>query len=345
MLETTLSEIQEVVVHFVGNKLKEEDLQLSSSASGMDNPTLKVLWEYVGAAFKVPEFFQFTHPVSLDMNPVYELAQKCFAKPEELVEHSQSFAKLLYSVSSHPKVKSGEFFVIYFKRLGMGTLSADAIGLFKSEKKRPFLFTETSNNIIDLFSFKGINPGKVDKACLIFNTDEAEGYQVLAVDNINKGDEAKFWFDDFLKIKQRSTEYSKTAAIIGLTKNFIEHEPLIQETFDRSESIDLLNRSHAYFKGNEAFDQEAFTDEVFNDHDIKERFLAYTKERESEELSFTDAFPISAEAVKKKQSVFKSVLKLDKNFHVYIHGNREMIERGTDEQGRKYYKLYYEEEN
>lgn len=345
MLETTLSEIQEVVVHFVGNKLKEEDLQLSNSASGMDNPTLKVLWEYVGSAFKTPEFFQFTHPVDLEMNPVFELAQKCFAQPEKLVEHSRSFAKLLYSVSNHPKVKSGEFFVIYFKRMGMGTLSADAIGLFKSEKKLPFLFTETSDSVIDLFSFKGINPGKVDKACLIFNTDETDGYQVLAVDNINKGEEAKFWFDDFLKIKQRSTEYSKTAAMIGLTKNFIEHEPIIQETFDRAESIDLLNRSHDYFKGNEAFDQQAFTDEVFNDTDIKERFLAYTRERESEDLSFADAFPISPEAVKKKQSVFKSVLKLDKNFHVYIHGNREMIERGTDENGRKYYKLYFEEES
>jgi hypothetical protein len=29
---------------------------------------------------------------------------------------------------------------------------------------------------------------------------------------------------------------------------------------------------------------------------------------------------------------------------VYIHGNRELIERGEDQDGRKYYKLYYNEE-
>jgi len=38
-------------------------------------------------------------------------------------------------------------------------------------------------------------------------------------------------------------------------------------------------------------------------------------------------------------------LKLDGNFHVYIHGNKDMIERGVDDDGRKYYKLYYEEES
>lgn len=44
-------------------------------------------------------------------------------------------------------------------------------------------------------------------------------------------------------------------------------------------------------------------------------------------------------------SSFKSVLKLDKNFSVYIHGNRDYIEQGYDEErGKNYYKLYYENE-
>ena len=48
--------------------------------------------------------------------------------------------------------------------------------------------------------------------------------------------------------------------------------------------------------------------------------------------------------MKKQARVFKSVLKLDKNFHIYIHGDRNRIERGVDEQGRKYYKIYYDQE-
>ena len=29
---------------------------------------------------------------------------------------------------------------------------------------------------------------------------------------------------------------------------------------------------------------------------------------------------------------FKSVIKLDSNFHIYVHGKREWIERGFDEE-------------
>ena len=67
----------------------------------------------------------------------------------------------------------------------------------------------------------------------------------------------------------------------------------------------------------------------------------YAKENE---IELVDGFDISAQAVKKQARVFKSVLKLDKNFHVYIHGNRELIEQGVDADGRKYYKLYFENE-
>lgn len=40
----------------------------------------------------------------------------------------------------------------------------------------------------------------------------------------------------------------------------------------------------------------------------------------------------------------KRVIKLDKNFDIYIHGNSELIERGEDNKG-KYYKVYYNEES
>ncbi len=38
--------------------------------------------------------------------------------------------------------------------------------------------------------------------------------------------------------------------------------------------------------------------------------------------------------------MFKSVLKLDKNFHNYIHRDRNKIEQAVDEKGRKYYNIY-----
>ncbi|MDZ7847971.1 MAG: hypothetical protein U5L96_15135 [Owenweeksia sp.] len=154
-----------------------------------------------------------------------------------------------------------------------------------------------------------------------------------------------FGSDNFLKIKSRSTEFSKTSAVIDMTKSFIEHDLHADGEVDRARDIDLLNRSKAFFKENDHFDHEQFSQQVFEDQNIGSRFREYSRERDIYDLDVEESFAISAEAVKKKQRVFKSVLKLDKNFHVYIHGNREKIEKGTDEQGRKYYKLYYEEEN
>ena len=39
------------------------------------------------------------------------------------------------------------------------------------------------------------------------------------------------------------------------------------------------------------------------------------------------------------------VIKLDKNLPIYVHGSRELIEQGVDEEGRKFYKIYYKEES
>ena len=55
-------------------------------------------------------------------------------------------------------------------------------------------------------------------------------------------------------------------------------------------------------------------------------------------------FDISPEAVKKQSRIFKSVIKLDRNFHIYVHGRTDLIEKGVDMDGRKYYKIYYQDE-
>ncbi len=345
MLNNSLSSIAHAITHYIGNKLKDEELILSEDESVFDEPTRQILWQYVHGAFKAPEFYKFTHSAELDLNNVYAIAKDIFSNEESFVKRSQDLAKLLQTHSQHPQVKSGELFIMYFKRLSFGEVTGDAIGIFKSEKKQPFLFTETQESIIDIHSFLGISPGKVDKACLIFNANEEDGYQVLSVDNLNKGEETKFWFEDFLNITQRSTEYSKTAGIIDITKNFILNDLNSDDLLDKHEKIDFLNRSKEFFKENETYDPEEFSVEVFEDKAVAERFRAYTAEKSSPEIKYDENFEISQDALKKKQRVFKSVLKLDKNFHVYIHGNRELIEKGTDENGKKYYKLYYDEES
>jgi hypothetical protein len=65
----------------------------------------------------------------------------------------------------------------------------------------------------------------------------------------------------------------------------------------------------------------------------------------AKQVTIDNSFDINLEAVQKQQRQFKSILKLDKNFHVYIHGRKDLMEKGYDERtGKHYYKLYFDEE-
>lgn len=344
MFDKTLSKLSSLAVHVVGNKTKEEELLLSQAESGIDTPTLNIVWYYLNSAFKNPEYYQFVHPSGLEFNNVYQLAKQLFAEPSSFLGASQKLAQMLYEVSDHPQVKSGELLVIYFERLRHLQFDGPAIALFKSEQKQPFLFTEEEENVIELYSYQGINPSRVDKAALIFAEDESEGFQVLSVDNVNKGDEAKFWFEQFLRLQIRSSEYVKTAEIIKITKNFIDQDLQDDKQLERSETLEFYGRTKEYFEFNEQYEPEGFTKQVFEDETVADRFKEYIKARDLNDLGLDSQFELSQEAVKKKERVFKSVLKLDKNFHVYIHGDRSKIEKGQDSDGKKYYKIYYDEE-
>ena len=92
------------------------------------------------------------------------------------------------------------------------------------------------------------------------------------------------------------------------------------------------------------FDYDQFTKEVLEDDNVIESFGNFKSEYEQDmQVSIAEDFAINEAAVKKQSRSYKSVIKLDKNFHIYVHGDRKLIETGQDEKG-KYYRLYFEEE-
>jgi hypothetical protein len=188
------------------------------------------------------------------------------------------------------------------------------------------------------FELKGI-----DKACIVFNTETDGSYTVLVVDNIS-GD-AHYWINDFLKLRPADNEYNHTKDIMLIAKDFVTKQ--ISEEFEvsKTEKIDLLNRTVNYFKENSSYDKEEFEEQIFQDENVISSFRDYDNSyRERNEITAGNSFEISKSAVKKQSRIFKSILKLDKNFHVYIHGDKNLIEKGVDNDGRKYYKIYYEKE-
>lgn len=345
-LDFTEVELKQLITHHVGNKLRVEDVLLSRETTIIENETKTFLLKYFLLPIKPEEFYAFNHSVELEMNDLYSIIVKIFTNPKQFIKHSQSIAKLLYEQSMHPKIREGELNVALFSNIILDDEVVDAIGIFKSETNVPFLKIENQNSKFSINHDYGFEINGMDKGCIIFNADQEDGYRILIIDNANKSSEAQYWKDDFLKVKPIANEFHQTNQFLGIAKNFVTKQ--LDEEFEisKAEKIDLLNRSVEYFKTHEIFDKIDFEKKVFQDKDVIKSFRSFDAAYQQEnDLELADNFEISADAVKKQARVFKSVLKLDKNFHIYIHGDRSLIEQGVERDGRKYYKIYFDKES
>lgn len=341
------SHLESVSVHQVGNKTNDERLVLSHRPlDTSDFEVRALLSRFFLSPFSQPEFHSFTFSNDdFKLNPLYSFATQIFNDVKHLHEQSENIAKHLYELSIHPMIKSGDLFVACITGLSLADEVVDAIGIFKSENRHSFLHMEHTQNNFSLRSYEGIHVDKLDKGALIFNTYKEDGYRVCIVDKSNKSGEAQYWKDSFLQIKSIKDDYHQTKDFMNITKEFVTRHLTEEFEVSKADQIDILNRSVAYFKSHENFDKSEFEEEIFHEADVIESFRNFDSDyREVNDIAIADSFDISNQAVKKQARIFKSVLKLDKNFHIYIHGNRNLIEKGVDDNGKKYYKIYYDEE-
>ena len=338
--------LKKLVVHYVGSKNNLEPLHLSGEALELDADTLKILQDGLLYKFKtIPEHYSFHHSSSLQFNEVYSYCRQLFEDPEKLEATSIAIAKHLYDASTHPKVKGGEFYVAYFEGLPVESRMHKAIGLFKTENKTLFVDVQQQAGAFQLAMKEGVELTRIDKGCLIINSKEEEGFDVLIFDNQNRGEEALYWKEGFLGLTPQKNEYHHTAHFLTLTKQFITEQLESELKIPKTEQVELLNRSIDYFKSKEAFDIEEFQTEVFANDEMIGSFRNFgSRYIEANDFDIASSFEISPDAVKKQSRVFKSVVKLDRNFHIYIHGRTDLIEKGVDMDGRKFYKIYYQEE-
>lgn len=339
------AQIANICLHIVGNKIADGGLLFSIKPTKINDTLKSLLLHYFVNSFKSDEYFQLSHESDINLNEVYTYVSKIFDNPQTLYEQSINFAKHLYEQSNHPKIKGGEFYTVYFKDCILDGDTVDAVGLFKSENKDTFLKVLLQDGNFNLESEQGININKLDKGCLIFNKEREKGYVVAIVDNVNKGAEAQYWIDDFLHVRQRQDEYYNTQNVLSLCKNFVTKELPQQFEIAKADQLDLLNKSIKFFKEKENFDLQDFTHEVIEQPEVIKSFNHYKSRFEAErDIEIANQFSISDSAVKKQSRSFKSIIKLDKNFHIYVHGNRNLIEQGEDDKG-KFYKVYYKEES
>ena len=338
-------ELEQLITHQVGSHSQDEGTRLSTAATQIPDATLEHLYAYLLHPFKSQEQFHFAHTTELELNPVYALVHSLFANPGALAELSGKLCQLLYQASNHPKVAAGQFHVALFTGAIVGDEEVRAIGLFKTETSEPFLRAHLSQKHFEIDHLMGTPIDSLDKGCLIVQSESADGYRILLVDTLGRGQPAQYWRGDFLGAKTVADEYEHTREYLSMAKQFVTRNLPAEFDTDRPAQAEMLNKSIAYFKENDTFDQQEFAETVFEHSNMRQAFTDYKREYQAERAQpLPDEFGISEMAVKQQAKGFKSVIKLDANFHIYVHGAREYIERGTDAEGRKFYKLYYMEE-
>ena len=343
MYITEITQLKAACLHHIGSRVLDEGVLLSQNELQLDDISRKNLITYCFASFKNEEKFCFYNELGLEYNETKSCVKKLFSEISSVVEQSQNLAKLLYDSSDHPGIKSGDLIVAYFADCEIEGYITDAIGLYKCENATSFLSLDYSESKAGISTLQGIDLRRVDKAALIFNIDEERGYSIAVIDNTNKS-EAKYWVDDFLQAKPKADEYHHTRALLSAAKGFITKSMPSNTT--QGEKAELIDKTLRYFQENDTFDRNDFNSKVMGDEQMVTDFGEYLDNYMSKhESEMPDSFAISESAVKKSSRSMKGVIKLDKNFHIYIHGGEGLIKKGYDEAtGMEFYQLFFKNE-
>lgn len=338
--------LNSLATHYVGNKHTDNTAFYAEETVNISSDRLEEhLLHYFTAPFRdIEEYYQFYHESDINLNAVMHFTQMIFEQPESLQANSINIAKHLFEISESPNIKSGELHIAYITDVHLDGRAVSAIGIYKTENRDVFFNLDKGFTGYNINIQEGIHADKMDKGCIIYNTHD--GIILSAIDKTNKKNEAQYWKDKFLKIIATADEYHHTSDYLSATKEFITKQIPQEYEVTKAHQVDYLNKSINFFKNNQDFDERAFANEVFEDKELINSFTGYKREYEQQhEVELNTDFSISEYAVKKSARVFKSVIKLDKNFHVYVHGDRDLIEKGYDEAvGKHFYKIYFDNE-
>ena len=343
--------LEKLIIHQVGNKLRDEGFFASPSEYEMkDSNVEELLLKYFLSSFKEKDFYKFFHETDLHLNELYMYISNIFINRSSFYEESVNILNHLYNKSSHPQIKGGEFYMVYFTDCIVNEQKTDAIGIFKTEKKETYLKITRYADEFFVGSEKCINVKKLDKGCIIFNQNSEDGYRVAIVDNVKKGnEEALYWKDEFLQLTNVQDGYFHTETCLTVCQDFVEN--IYGEIYqaDRKDKVVFMNEAVAYFDTHNEFELEDFVQEVVKEPELIEQFKEHKQNYDlNQGLDTTERFNISTPAVKTMKRKFKNLIKLDTEFEIKVKnpsaetGNMQYIERGFDEEkGMSFYKVYF----
>ena len=331
----------------------EEGLPVSEVQLEEEEVSRKVL-DYFLSDFPSEAWFHFQEAEPTGAETLCSAIDRHFTLSSSNLEHnslgvdfatgSQRIAHIINQRLLELQLPSCHLMVACIQNLITDGEETDAIGLFLAESRKTALSLHENEEGCMLSIHEILKPDHPDRGCIVFNTDTEEGFLVAL--SGDSGKTGRLWKESVLRLHEKENAYSQTKACIGLCKEFVVEKLPEAHPVDKAAQAGLLHRSAQYFKENDSFSVDSFAEEVIREPEMIASFKSYREEVcRDQEAPLPDRFDISEAAVKKGARVFKSAIKLDKNFHIYVHGDRDRIRKGFDPQtGLHFYQIFFEEE-
>lgn len=334
--------LKKVIIHQVGNKVRDEGYKISKSMVPIEDNNLKIILEkYFLQLFVGKDIYKFHHDSNINLNEVYHFTKLVFENSALFYEQSINIVKHLYNSSDHPNIKSGDFYMVYFTDESNTTR---VTGIFKAENKDTFLKVDENSGNFSFSYEKGLNLKKIDKGCLVINTDHGSGYEVLIIDSAAKTDKsiAKYWENNFLNVKRYQNIDFKTKELLKLNDEFSKKILEIELKKKPEKILDFKKKTYEYINENREFDNKEFLEKVLPTIEDKNKYTEFKqKYEEKHKLQPIERFELSKDTVQKTKQNIVSTMKLDTGVDLRIK-NFEYLEEGYDDNtGMKFLKIFY----
>jgi hypothetical protein len=272
---------------------------------------------------------------SIDDEDFFDKVSEFFDRKITLENFSQSLAQKLFESDET------EVLILEIKGLVFEDEVLDALGFFKIDQKERFVTLTASEGKSSLQAKQGLSFGKLTRGTLIFNTERDHGYKALCIDSSSKN-ESQIWREQVMGLKRRKDDFYKTQQVLQVYREFVEQ----QLDAPAEQVAQIKAKAKDYFSQSQTFDKQEFEQHVFEEPKMVEAFESFAQNLEQERQIFIEPeFEIAEKAIKQDKKTFRSVIKLDKNFHVYVHANPNLLEKGHDpERNMNFYRLFFKNE-
>lgn len=213
MIDISSAEVKNLIIHHVGNKLRDEGFTFSKKEA-FRTPTLDalILKNYLAPIVRQGISYQFHHESDISLNTIYHFSKLIFSNPKSLIKNSEAIAKHLYASSNHPNIGGGELMIILFDDIRTESGTEQGLGFFRIEGKSDYLDVADNGGSFQVQERLGISLDKIQKGAVILSG----GTKVFAIDSL--GQKTKYWLESFLKVIPAETTKVRAQATGTLIK-------------------------------------------------------------------------------------------------------------------------------